>query len=107
MLRTLIFAGTLAALVPVAAQAQPRWWPYEWQDGPAYVYGDYYRYPVPDYGRWYGYDGVPLVRGHPAYDQYGTDPNGLRAPDGHRIKCKLVDQWDGYLGRYVRQRVCW
>jgi hypothetical protein len=47
------------------------------------------------------------VKGHPAYDEYGPDPNGLRAPDGHRIKCKLVDQWDDDYGQYVRRRNCW
>lgn len=66
--------------------------------------GEYRRGYYPDR---YAYGEVPFVKGHPAYDEYGPDPNGTRAPDGHRIKCKLVDQWDGYSGRYVRRRDCW
>jgi hypothetical protein len=48
----------------------------------------------PDYAPGYAAYGVA---GHPAYDWYGPDPNGAIAPDGHRIKCKLID------GR----RECW
>lgn len=44
--------------------------------------------------------------GHPAYDRYGPDPNGTIARDGHMIKCKLVDGWDGY-GHWGRHRECW
>lgn len=110
MLKTLVIAGALAALGMSAAHAQPRW-PYEGRyyaprqddDDDGYRYQP--RYQDPRDG--YGYGGAPYVRGHPAYDEYGPDPNGLRAPDGHRIKCKLVDQWDGYTGRYIRRRACW
>jgi hypothetical protein len=45
------------------------------------------------------YGGVP-------YDRYGPDPNGMIAPDGHRIKCKLGDTYDSRLDRYVTRRVC-
>lgn len=116
MLKTLIFAGALAALAASTAQAQPRWQDDQGQDAPrdygdARYYGDQYRYPPPypdrAYGYGYGYAGVPLVRGHPAYDEYGPDPNGLRAPDGHRLKCKLVDGWDDYTGQRIRRRACW
>ena len=34
------------------------------------------------------------MRGVP-FDRYGPDPNGMIAPDGHRIKCKLQDDY-GY-----------
>lgn len=46
----------------------------------------------------YGY-GVPA-------DRYGPDPNGMIAPDGHRIKCKLRRTYDGYYRSYVTRRVC-
>jgi hypothetical protein len=109
MLKTLIFAGVLAGLVPAAVQAQPRYWQDDQGQYQPRSHGDDYRYrsqPYPDRYYGYGYEGVPLVRGHPAYDEYGPDPNGLRAADGHRIKCKLVDQWDDYYGR-IRRRQCW
>jgi len=114
MLKAFVLAGALAALLPAAAQAQPRWQPYYDQGGARYqdryddrgYYRDERRYPR-RYADPYGYAGVPYVQGHPAYDEYGPDPNGLRAPDGHRIKCKLMDQWDGYAGQYVRRRNCW
>jgi len=28
------------------------------------------------------------------------------ARDGHRIKCKLTDDWSSRLDRYVTRRVC-
>jgi hypothetical protein len=43
--------------------------------------------------------GVPV-------DRYGPDPNGMIAPDGHRIKCKLRDDYD-YRGRLYTHRECW
>ncbi|HVI32791.1 hypothetical protein [Phenylobacterium sp.] len=46
----------------------------------------------------YGY-GVPV-------DRYGPDPNGMIAPDGHRIKCKLRRTYDSYYRSYVTRRVC-
>jgi len=45
--------------------------------------------------------------GHAPYDQYGPDPNGAVAPDGHQLKCKLVQDWNDYADRYVTRRVCW
>ena len=110
VLKLLTFAALFAALIPAAAVAQP--WaqpyadrPYYAQDhGPRY-YDDDDRYERSYRDRPYGYVEVPYVRGHPAYDQYGPDPNGTRAPDGHRIKCKLVDGWNDY-GQYVRRRAC-
>jgi hypothetical protein len=40
------------------------------------------------------------------YDQYGYDPNGMIAPDGHRIKCKNRRVYDDYYRAYVTRRVC-
>jgi hypothetical protein len=40
-------------------------------------------------------------------DRYGPDPNGMIAPDGHRIKCRLRTNWDTYRDAYVTRRVCW
>ena len=51
----------------------------------------------PGYGS-YG-AGVPV-------DRYGPDPNGMIAPDGHRIKCKLRDDWDSRFDRYMTHREC-
>ena len=45
------------------------------------------------------YDRVPV-------DRYGPDPNGMIAPDGHRIKCKLRTNWDSYYRGYVTHRIC-
>ena len=39
-------------------------------------------------------------------DRYGPDPNGMIAADGHRIKCKLTDDWDSRFDRYITHRVC-
>jgi hypothetical protein len=41
------------------------------------------------------------------FDQYGPDPNGMIAADGHKIKCKLQDDYDGRFDRYMTHRVCW
>jgi hypothetical protein len=42
---------------------------------------------------------------HARRDTYGPDPNGVVAPDGHRIKCKLVT--DTRYGWPMKHRVCW
>ena len=117
-----------AAAIAGAAQAQP----YGYYDNS----GDYaYRYAPPreydgsgrykPYSYYNGYDGydyapttpeasaaigaamATAALGHTPYDQYGADPNGVVAPDGHQIKCKLVDEWNDYADRYVKRRVCW
>lgn len=46
-----------------------------------------------------GYARVPV-------DRYGPDPNGMIAADGHRIKCKLQDDWSDRYDRYMTRRVC-
>lgn len=117
-----------ATAIAGAAQAQP----YGYYDNS----GDYaYRYAPPreydgsgryvPYSYYNGYDGysyapatgeasaaigtamAAAALGHTPYDEYGADPNGVVAPDGHQIKCKLVDDWNDYANRYVKHRVCW
>lgn len=39
-------------------------------------------------------------------DRYGPDPNGMIAADGHRIKCKLRNDWDSDYDHYTVRRVC-
>ncbi|HEY0436773.1 MAG TPA: hypothetical protein VGC92_09045 [Phenylobacterium sp.] len=105
-----------AAIAP-AVHAQP----YDYYR-PAPAYEPAYRYD--DYGRRYDYDeayrpgyAAPMagaVIGSTIYDTYGRvpvdrfgpDPNGMIAPDGHRIKCKLRDTWDDRFDRYMTRRVC-
>src|SRR5690242_16803253 len=41
------------------------------------------------------------------FDEYGPDPNGMIAADGHKIKCKLTDDWDSRFDRYMTHRVCY
>jgi hypothetical protein len=89
---------------PAAAYAEPG---YRYDaDGRPY-YDDGYRAPryVGDAGAVLGSalaDGYARV----PYDRYGPDPNGMIAPDGHKIKCKLMDDYDGRYGRYMTRRVC-
>ena len=70
-------------------------------------YDDGYRGPayVPEAGSVLG---PALAEGYASvpYDRYGPDPNGMIAPDGHRIKCKLNDTYDSRLDRYVTRRLC-
>jgi len=106
------------AMVAQSVTAQP----YGYYVAPAYHYDSYGRRYFEDaYGRHYVDDapayydapaiagaviGPALVEGYARvpYDRYGPDPNGMIAPDGHRIKCKLTDSYDGY--RYRTRRVC-
>jgi hypothetical protein len=101
------------------AQAQVYYVP---QAAPTYVApAPGYAAPAPSYYSYYDADGN-LVTGVAAsplgtvlapaygpamrYDQYGPDPNGMIAADGHRIKCKIDRDWDSYRDRYVARRVC-
>ena len=45
------------------------------------------------------YDRVPV-------DRFGPNPHGMRAPDGHRIRCHLRRTWDPYYGGRITRRVC-
>ena len=121
MRKLLVAAAAVAsafggAMIAQAVQAQP----YGYY-APAPVYAPGYRYD--EFGRPYFDDGyrpgyvAPLagaVLGPPLadafarvpFDRYGPDPNGMIAADGHRIKCKLTDDWDSRVDRYVTHRVC-
>ena len=95
------------AMIAQTVQAQPYYAP-----APAYVAPAYH------YDRWgrLVYDAPrayvpPVVEGAligPAladaygevpFDRYGPDPNGMIARDGHRIKCKLTDEYSYRMGR--------
>ena len=83
------------AMVAQSTAAQPYYAPL-----PAPIYEPGYRYD--DYARPYydeGYAAVPV-------DRFGPDPNGMIAADGHRIKCKLQDDYSYRMGRYFTHRVC-
>ena len=71
-------------------------------------YDDGYRAPGVYVGEAGSVLGPAIVNGYASvpYDRYGPDPNGMIAPDGHRIKCKLSDSYDSRLDRYITRRVC-
>jgi hypothetical protein len=122
----LAVAGGAIALAG-AAQAQPTglyvgdgYYAYRYDPPRAYGYDGRY---LP-YGHYYdgdsSYNSVAVLAGallgatlpadilrHAPADQYGPDPNGMIAGDGHRIKCKLQTRYDGYYGRYRTRRECW
>jgi hypothetical protein len=119
-----------AAVLAGAAQAQPYGYYSGW-NGNAYAYryappraygydGRYTRYGDGYYGgnggysRYYGLTGsafaaaiAPEILGDAPNDQYGPDPNGMIAPDGHRIKCKLLNRYNRYAGHSMTRRECW
>jgi hypothetical protein len=91
-------------------------------------YGDYHQYappqtaytPAPDYTYNRGYYDAPAVAGSTLgaaiagytndgtpYDGLGPDPNGMIAPDGHKIKCKNETNWNDWRHAYVTRRVCY
>lgn len=112
------------AVIAGGAQAQPYGYyspaPSGYYDADGYyhngaAYNNGY-YTAPAYG-YYNNSGAGLAGAligslvGPSYgsavpvDRYGPDPNGMIAPDGHRIKCKLRTGYDGY-GRYHTFREC-
>jgi hypothetical protein len=112
------------AVIAGTAAAQP--YGYYYQPAPGYYDNGYYRSAPPPYYNGYngnGYygngsaglagallgavigDGYYYPSGPPV-DRYGPDPNGMIAPDGHRIKCKLRSGYDGRIGRYHTFREC-
>ena len=62
-------------------------------DHPHYYGGGYYAPPPP-----------PLVPAPVVY--YAPPPAPAYAYD-YVARCRVVDRWDGYYGRYVRTRRCW
>jgi hypothetical protein len=114
------------AVIAGTAQAQP--YGYYAPAPSGYYDNGYYRpAPAPYYNRGYyappsyNYnDGTGLAGAligsliGPGYagsavpvDRYGPDPNGMIAPDGHRIKCKLTSGYDGRWGGYRTHRECY
>src|SRR5690242_18421911 len=120
-MRKMLFAAAAGAsvlggaMIAQAVQAQP----YVVAPAPVYAPAPAYHYDA--YGRLV-YDpayaapvvggaviGPPLAavgRAVP-FDEYGPDPNGMIAADGHKIKCKLTDDWDSRFDRYMTHRVCY
>jgi hypothetical protein len=105
------------AVIASGAQAQP--YGYYYTPPTGYYDNGYYR-PAPTYNGYYTAPvyGDPALAGAlvgsviaPSYapgvpvDRFGPDPNGMIAPDGHRIKCKLRTGYDTY-GRYRTFREC-
>jgi hypothetical protein len=105
-MRKLLFAAAAGAtvlggaMIAQTVQAQP----YGYYYGPAPAYAPGYRYD--EFGRPYFDDGYRGPAAAMPYDRFGPDPNGMIAADGHRIKCKLQDDWDGRYDRHYTHRVC-
>ena len=109
------------AVIAGGAQAQPYGYYY---NPPTGYYDNGYYHPAPAYNGYYtapayGYNDPAAVAGAligsviaPAYgpavpvDRFGPDPNGMIAPDGHRIKCKLRDDYD-VRGHMYTRRECY
>ena len=122
MLSTAVIGLTAlgGAVIAGGAQAQPYGYYYT---PPTGYYDNGYYHSAPTYNGYYtapayGYNDPAAVAGAligsviaPTYgsavpvDRFGPDPNGMIAPDGHRIKCKLRTGYDTY-GRYRRFREC-
>jgi hypothetical protein len=109
------------ALIAGGAQAQPYGY---YSPAPGYYDHGYYVAPAPAPAPYYApgyYDssaaaaaaaalgaavgGYVYQPGVPV-DRFGPDPNGMIAPDGHRLKCKLRDDYDG-RGRLYTRRECY
>lgn len=115
------------AVIAGTASAQP--YGYYYAPAPGYYDNGYYRSsPTPYYNGYNGYYGNGYYDNNPAgvagaligsllgggsypagvpVDRFGPDPNGMIAPDGHRIKCKLRSGYDNRIGRYHTFRECW
>jgi hypothetical protein len=85
---------------------------------PAPVYNGYYGTPSYSYNNGYNSDAGlagaligslvgPSYGGAVPVDRFGPDPNGMIAPDGHRIKCKLRTGYDSRWGGYHTYRQCY
>jgi hypothetical protein len=121
----------MAALSGAAAAQPYGYYPgrgadYAYRYDPPRAYGYDGRYTPYSYGNGYdGYDagdevaagglgGALLGRPMPPdllaqspYHRFGPDPNGMAGPDGATIKCKLVNRYDSWYGRYMTRRECW
>jgi hypothetical protein len=131
-MRTMLSAAVIGltalggAVIAGGAQAQPYGY---YAPAPSGYYDSYgYYHPAPVYN---GYSGPPSYSYYngdgsdaslagaligslvgPSYggavpvDRYGPDPNGMIAPDGHRIKCKLTTGYDSRWRGYHTYREC-
>jgi len=115
----LMVAG--GAIIAGPANAQP--YGYYYAPAPGYYDNGYYRSGPPPYyyDGYTGYYTAPGLGGAllgmalpgAAYPvgtpvhRYGPDPNGMIAPDGHRIKCRITSGYDERYGRYRSFRMCW
>ena len=134
MLGAALLGLTVAGGAVIAGSAAAQPYGYYYSNPPGYYDNGYYRAPLSPYSNGYyaapgyAYPGytyydpygtgvagavIGAVIGNPyAYmpgvpvDRYGPDPNGMIAPDGHKIKCKLRNGYDAY-GRYGTHRECW
>ena len=121
-MRKLLFAAAAGAtvlggaMIAGAAQAQPYYVapaPAYVAPAPAYHFDSYGRlvydppYAAPVVGGAVIGPSLGLAYGAVPFDQYGPDPNGMIAADGHKIKCKLQDDYDGRFDRYMTHRVCY
>jgi hypothetical protein len=119
-MRKLLFAAAAVAsalggaMIAQSVQAQPYYVPAPAYVAPGYHYDDFGRLVYdPGYRPTYVAPLAGSVLGPPLadayarvpFDRYGADPNGMVAADGHVIKCKLTDDWDGRYGYHTR-RVC-
>jgi hypothetical protein len=85
-----------------------------YRPAPAPYYNRGYYAPPPAYNDGAGLAGAligslvgPSYAGNVPVDRYGPDPNGMIAPDGHRIKCKLTSGYDGRWGGSRTHRECY
>jgi hypothetical protein len=123
MMGAAIIGLTVAGGAVIAGTANAQPYGYYYAPAPGYYDNGYYRSgPPPYYSNGYnGYYTAPGLGGallgsalpgaaYPAgvpVDRYGPDPNGMIAPDGHKIKCKLRSGYDERYGRYRTFRMCW
>jgi hypothetical protein len=129
MLGAAVIGLTALGGTVIAGGAQAQTYGYYTPAPSGYYDNGYYR-PAPYYNGYGGYyapapsynynDGAGLAGAligslvGPAYagaavpvDRYGPDPNGMIAPDGHRIKCKLTSGYDSRWGGYRTHRECY
>ncbi len=121
LLAATLAGATVAGGVMIAGTASAQYYDRYGYYHPAPAYVDPYYRPLPAVPYDYGSNSTAalglsvlgsvlgLDSGYMArvpVDRYGPDPNGMIAPDGHRIKCKLKSRYDRYYRGYVTRREC-